>query len=76
MGFDPAKPNASESKGNTRMEMPADAFVANTKKSLFALRGKNMNSEGKPTQVEVNQYRMTKFDFRKKIFQYDVSKDV
>ena len=57
------------------MELPADAFVADTKKSLFALRGKNVNSEGKPTQVDVNQYRMTKFDFSKKIFQYDVRHD-
>ncbi len=72
-GFDPAKPATGDRQGNTRMELPADAYVSDTKKSLFALRGNKFNTEGKPDVVEVNQYRMTKFDFSKKIYQYDVS---
>ncbi|KAF4967182.1 hypothetical protein FZEAL_10568 [Fusarium zealandicum] len=72
IGFDPAKPQRQEDKGNTRMELPPDAYVSETKKDLFTLRGKKFNTEGKPEQMEVNQYRMTKFDFSKKIYQYDV----
>ncbi|KAM5355683.1 hypothetical protein ACJ41O_002329 [Fusarium nematophilum] len=71
-GFDPAKPQRQEDQGNTRMELPPDAYVSETKKDLFTLRGKQLNTEGKPEQIEVNQYRMTKFDFTKKIHQYDV----
>lgn len=55
------------------MELPPDAYVSETKKDLFTLRGKNYNTEGTMTKIEVNQYRMTKFDFKKDIFQYDVS---
>ena len=55
------------------MELPPDAYVSETKKDLFTLRGKRLNTEGKAESVEVNQYRMTKFDFTKKIYQYDVS---
>lgn len=55
------------------MELPADAYATDTQKSLFTLRGNKLNSEGAPVVVEVNQYRMTKFDFTKKIYQYDVS---
>lgn len=72
LGFDPARPKDQE-KGNTRMELPPDAYVSETKKDLFLLRGKNLNTEGKPAKVGLNQYRMTKFDFKKKIYQYDVS---
>ncbi|KAF5000779.1 hypothetical protein FDECE_11134 [Fusarium decemcellulare] len=71
-GFDPAKPQRQEDQGNTRMELPPDAYVSETKKDLFTLRGGKLNTEGKPEQIEVNQYRMTKFDFSKKIYQYDV----
>lgn len=74
-GFDPAKPAASDRKSNTRMELPPDAYVSDTKKSSFALRGNKFNTEGKPDVIEVNQYRMAKFDFSKKIYQYDVSND-
>lgn len=73
-GFDPARMGALiKTGGNTRMELPPDAYVSDTQKSLFTLRGNNLNSEGSPAVVEVNQYRMTKFDFTKKIYQYDVS---
>ncbi|KAK7415854.1 Protein argonaute [Neonectria magnoliae] len=71
-GFDPARPAPKEEKGNTRMELPPDAYVSETKKDLFTLRGNKLNTEGKAELVEVNQYRMTKFDFTKKIYQYDV----
>jgi eukaryotic translation initiation factor 2C len=74
MGFDPAKPESKDRKGNTRMELPADAFLDNEdQKDVFAVRGKNLNTEGRPEMIEVNQLRMTKFDFSKKIYQYDVS---
>ncbi|PHH65610.1 hypothetical protein CDD81_2045 [Ophiocordyceps australis] len=72
MGFDPAKPAAKADKGNTRMELPPDAFVPDTQKSRFALRNNKMNTEGKPIPIEVNQYRMKSFDSSKKIYQYDV----
>ncbi|KAF5020355.1 hypothetical protein F66182_7627 [Fusarium sp. NRRL 66182] len=71
-GFDPAKPQGQQDKGNTRMELPPDAYVSETKKDLFTLRNGRFNTEGKPEPIEVNQYRMTKFDFSKKIHQYDV----
>lgn len=54
------------------MELPPDAYVPDTQKSMFALRGNRVNTEGKPSIVEVNQYRMKAFDFSKKIHQYDV----
>lgn len=74
MGFDPAKPESSDRKGNTRMELPADAYVTNeAQKDVFAIRGNKFNTEGRLEMVEVNQFRMTKFDFNKKIYQYDVS---
>lgn len=72
MGVDPAKPAKQEDRGNTRMELPPDAYVSDTHKSMFALRGNKTNTEGKMTTVEVNQYRMKSFDFSKKIHQYDV----
>ena len=55
------------------MELPPDAYISETKKDMFTLRNGRFNTEGKPEQIEVNQYRMTKFDFSKKIYQYDVS---
>lgn len=55
------------------MELPPDAYVSETKKDMFTLRGKNYNTEGTVAKIEVNQYRMTKFDFKKPIHQYDVS---
>ncbi|KAF4453519.1 hypothetical protein F53441_3832 [Fusarium austroafricanum] len=73
LGFDPAKTPGQDNQGNTRMELPPDAYVSETKKDLFTLRKGRFNTEGKPEQIEVNQYRMTKFDFNKKIHQYDVS---
>ncbi|KND92077.1 Protein argonaute [Tolypocladium ophioglossoides CBS 100239] len=73
MGFDPAKPAKQANKGNTRMELPPDAYLADTEKSRFTLRGNKFNTEGKPAMVEVNQYRMKTFDFTKKIYQYDVT---
>ncbi|KAF4508562.1 hypothetical protein G6O67_004923 [Ophiocordyceps sinensis] len=73
MGVDPAKPAKQEDRGNTRMELPPDAYVSDTHKSMFALRGNKTNTEGKMTTVEVNQYRMKSFDFSKKIHQYDVT---
>ncbi|KAM3550059.1 hypothetical protein MY1884_008443 [Beauveria asiatica] len=73
-GFDPGRLGGNVKKvGNTRMELPPDAYVSDTQKSLFTLRGSNLNTEGSPAIVEVNQYRMTKFDFSKKIYQYDVA---
>lgn len=41
---------------------------------MFATRGNKFNTEGRAEKVEVNQFRMTKFDFSKKIYQYDVSR--
>lgn len=73
LGFDPAKPTVQEDRGNTRMELPPDAYVPETSKSIFAMRGNKYNSEGKPTKIDVNQYRMTKFNAAMKIYQYDVS---
>lgn len=58
--------------GNTRMELPPDAYVTSLKKSMFPRRENKFNSEGKIETIEVNQYRMTNFDFKKKIYQYDV----
>lgn len=55
------------------MELPADAYITDTKKSQFALRENRFNTEGKKEMVEINQYRMKNFDFSKKIYQYDVS---
>lgn len=72
IGYDPAKPTSSDDRGNTRMELPPDAYVADIKKSSFALRGKKLNSEGSPAALQVNQYRMTKFDPNVKVYQYDV----
>jgi eukaryotic translation initiation factor 2C len=75
MGFDPAKPPSKERRGNTRMELPPDAYLSNEdRKDVFAIRGNKFNTEGRAEKVEVNQFRMTKFDFGKKIYQYDVSK--
>lgn len=73
-GHDPARMGGSqrEDKGNTRMELPPDAYVSETKKDLFTMRGNKFNTEGKNAEMLVNQYRMKKFDFSKKIFQYDV----
>ncbi|KAJ6441216.1 eukaryotic translation initiation factor 2c [Purpureocillium lavendulum] len=73
MGYDPAKPAKAEDKGNTRVELPPDAYLSSTAKSEFTLRGTKYNTEGKPAQIEVNQYRMKSFDFTKKIYQYDVT---
>lgn len=73
MGYDPAKLAKKQDKGNTRMELPADAYVSDTQKSMFALRGNKLNTEGKPAIVDVNQYRMVNFNFKKTIYQYDVS---
>lgn len=73
LGYDPAKPLKQQDQGNTRMELPPDAYISETKKDMFTLRKGRFNTEGKPEQIEVNQYRMTKFDFSKKIYQYDVS---
>lgn len=72
-GFDPAKPAAKEQRGNTRMELPPDAYVTEARKDTFALRGNKLNTQGKLDAIEVNQLRMTKFDFSKTIYQYDVS---
>ncbi|KAK2609134.1 Protein argonaute [Conoideocrella luteorostrata] len=72
MGHDPARSNVQRDKGNTRMELPPDAYVSDTKKGMFALRGNKFNSEGSKAIVEVNQYRMKKFNFSQKIYQYDV----
>ena len=72
-GFDPAKPAKKEEKGNTRVELPPDAYISDTRKDMFTLRGNKLNTEGQAAQVEINQYRMTKFDFSKKIYQYDAS---
>lgn len=55
------------------MELPPDAYVLDAQKDMFALRGNKFNTEGSKAIVEVNQYRMTKFDFSKKIYQYDAS---
>ncbi|KAG6053290.1 hypothetical protein E4U32_007725, partial [Claviceps aff. humidiphila group G2b] len=60
-------------QGNTRMELPSDAYILDN--DTFALRGNNANkynTEGSKAIVEVNQYRMTKFDYSKDIHQYDV----
>lgn len=56
------------------MELPPDAYMLEAGKSPFTLRNNKFNTEGTPDVVHVNQYRMKKFDFSKKIFQYDVRK--
>ncbi|KAG5985359.1 hypothetical protein E4U55_004583 [Claviceps digitariae] len=71
-GFDPAKSSPQQERGNTRMELPADAYVLDDRKDVFALRGNKFNTEGSKAIIEVNQFRMTKFDYDKKIYQYDV----
>ena len=53
------------------MELPPDAYMEG-EKSIFTPRGNKLNTEGTPDVVHTNQYRMTKFDFSKKIYQYDV----
>lgn len=78
LGQDPGRiesANSGKRAGNTRMELPPDAYVTGLPKesSAFTLRQNNLNTEGQPAMVEVNQYRMTKFNFDKKIYQYDVS---
>ncbi|KAF7547263.1 hypothetical protein G7046_g9055 [Stylonectria norvegica] len=72
LGYDPAKPPAKEERGNTRMELPPDAYLTDTKKDVFTLRGKQLNTDGQSALIDVNQYRMMKFDFGKKIYQYDI----
>lgn len=72
-GYDPARMDKPKDKGNTRMELPPDAYATDAKKSMFAVRGNKFNTEGTPDLVHVNQYRMKKFDFNKKVYQYDVS---
>ncbi|KAG6264982.1 hypothetical protein E4U47_006588 [Claviceps purpurea] len=72
LGVDPAKSIAQQDKGNTRMELPPDAYILDDQKDKFALRGNKYNTEKNKAIVEVNQYRMTKFDFSKDIHQYDV----
>ncbi|KAG6298431.1 hypothetical protein E4U09_000824, partial [Claviceps aff. purpurea] len=72
LGVDPARGTAQQDKGNTRMELPPDAYILDDQKDTFALRGNKYNTEGAKAMVEVNQYRMTKFDFSKDIHQYDV----
>ncbi|KOS17677.1 hypothetical protein ESCO_002684 [Escovopsis weberi] len=63
MVADPARFEKREERGNTRMELPPDAYLSETGKDLFALRGNKFNTEGRPEMVEVNQLRMTKFSF-------------
>lgn len=72
MGSDPAR-NPDTDKGNTRMELPPDAYLLGENKDIFALRNNRFNSEGGKALVSVNQFRMTGFDFNKKVYQYDVS---
>ncbi|KAG6237720.1 hypothetical protein E4U25_002418 [Claviceps purpurea] len=72
LGVDPARGTTQQDKGNTRMELPPDAYILDDQKDTFALRGNKYNTEGAKAMVEVNQYRMTKFDFSKDIHQYDV----
>lgn len=55
------------------MELPPDAYVSDTQKSRFALRGGKFNTEGKPAQIAVNQYRLKSLNYDGKIHQYDVS---
>lgn len=69
----PAGVAPADKATNTRMELPPDAYVSATSKSMFALRGNKLNTEGRETDIQVNQYRMKRFDFNKKIYQYDVS---
>ena len=73
LGFDPGRLTTVTRSGNTRMELPADAFLSVGDKDLFPARGNNFNTEGDNVEIEVNQYRMKKFDFNRKIYQYDVS---
>ncbi|KEY67893.1 hypothetical protein S7711_02104 [Stachybotrys chartarum IBT 7711] len=74
LGFDPAREKQEKDKrGNTRMELPPDAYTSPDQQNMFALRGNKFNTQGKPETVLVNQYRMTKFNFNKTIYQYDVA---
>lgn len=74
-GHDPARSAGGQRQEgpNTRLELPPDAYVSDTKKDMFIVRGNKFNTEGKPAEMLVNQYRMKKFDYTKKIFQYDIS---
>uniref|UniRef100_A0A8H7NIM4 Uncharacterized protein n=1 Tax=Bionectria ochroleuca TaxID=29856 RepID=A0A8H7NIM4_BIOOC len=69
----PAVVPPAQKSGNTRMELPPDAYVSDTQKSRFALRGTKFNTEGKPAQIAVNQYRLKSLNYDGKIHQYDVS---
>lgn len=72
-GYDPARPTKTQEKANTRMELPCDAFVSETNKDMFTLRNGRFNTEGTVAKIEVNQLRMTQFNTKMSIYQYDVS---
>lgn len=68
LGYDPAKSGVAVSgrrQDNKRLDLPADAFMDH-KQGTFPLRGNKFNTEGRQDMVEVNQYRMTQFDFQKR----------
>ncbi|CAG9941306.1 unnamed protein product [Clonostachys rosea f. rosea IK726] len=69
----PAVVPPAQKSGNTRMELPPDAYVSDTQKSRFALRGTKFNTEGKPAQIAVNQYRLKSLNYDGKIHQYDIN---
>ena len=74
MGYDPARlSDKSREKGNTRMELPPDAYATDSTKEMFPVRGNKLNTQGRSEMIEVNQYRLKSFDFKKNIYQYDVS---
>ncbi|QPH10460.1 hypothetical protein C2857_001778 [Epichloe festucae Fl1] len=52
-GFDPARSSTQIEGGNTRMELPPDAYVLDAQKDMFALRGNKFNTEGSKAIVEV-----------------------
>ncbi|KAF4126056.1 eukaryotic translation initiation factor 2C [Geosmithia morbida] len=66
-------PTADLASSNTRMELPPEAYVLGGGKSPFALRNNKFNTEGTSDMVYVNQYRVKKVDFTKKVYQYDVT---
>lgn len=70
----PYTPGQDSGKLNARIELPLDACASETKKDIFISHGSEYNNfECTIRKVEVNECRMTKFDFKKDINWYDLS---
>lgn len=71
MGKDPARLEP-ERKVFQRVELPADAYALD-RPDFFLSRPKKFNESGQAANIEVNQYKVTSFDFSKTVHQYAVS---